>query len=200
MTEQEFKSKVAANITKYRKHSGLTQLSLAEKLNYSDKAVSKWERGESLPDAFMLYTLAELFGVTLNDLADENERRTVDYTPDKQKKHSLITSMAVGLVWLVASIGFLVLKIIGITIFNPTLLFLYAIPVSFIVALVFTCIWWKIPSRAVCVSGLIWSLAVSIFLTFAVENVSYLFISAAILQVLTVLWFVFMAHLKKQHK
>src|SRR5574344_2079628 len=98
---------ISSNIAKYRKHSGLTQLSLAEKLNYSDKAVSKWERGESLPDAFMLYTLAELFGVTLNDLADENERRTVDYTPDKQKKHSLITSMAVGLVWLVASIGFL---------------------------------------------------------------------------------------------
>ena len=197
MTEQSFKTAVAGNISKYRKQSGLTQLALAEKLNYSDKAVSKWERGESLPDAYMLCLMAEIFGVTLNDLVDESEKRIADYTPQKNKKRALITAMSVGLVWLTASVGFFVLKLINLTVLEPALLFLYAVPVSFIVLIVFMCIWWGIVQRAVAVSGLIWTLAVSFVLTFDIKSVSYIFITAAILQVLTALWFALMSHIKK---
>ena len=44
---------LAKNLAYYRKASGLTQLELAEKFNYSDKSVSKWERGEGFPDVFV---------------------------------------------------------------------------------------------------------------------------------------------------
>ena len=55
MEEQEqLKQTVANNIAQLRKSKGLTQLELAERLNYSDKAVSKWERGEGLPDVLVL--------------------------------------------------------------------------------------------------------------------------------------------------
>ena len=57
---------VAKNITELRKQHGMTQLQLAEKLNYSDKAVSKWERGESVPDVAVLVEIAELFSVRLD--------------------------------------------------------------------------------------------------------------------------------------
>ena len=59
---------ISSNIVKYRKESGLTQLELAEKLNYSDKAVSKWERGDGLPDIEVLMRMSEIFGVTVNEL------------------------------------------------------------------------------------------------------------------------------------
>ena len=50
MDDEKLKKQIGANIAAYRKRIGLTQVGLAEKLNYSDKAVSKWERGESAPD------------------------------------------------------------------------------------------------------------------------------------------------------
>ena len=68
MVDENVKYRIGANIAAYRKRDGLTQASLAEKLNYSDKAVSKWERGESVPDVLTLMQLAELFGITVNEL------------------------------------------------------------------------------------------------------------------------------------
>ena len=68
MNDEKLKKQLGANIVAYRKRSGLTQAGLAEKLNYSDKAVSKWERAESMPDLLTLVQLAELFDVTVNDL------------------------------------------------------------------------------------------------------------------------------------
>ena len=62
---------IGKNIAELRKSSGLTQLELAEKLNYSDKSVSKWERGESLPDIVVLKSVADLFEVTLDYLVEE---------------------------------------------------------------------------------------------------------------------------------
>ena len=74
MNDDKLKKQIGANIAAYRKSMGLTQVGLAEKLNYSDKAVSKWERAESVPDVLTLTQLAELFDVTVNDLlVDPNE-------------------------------------------------------------------------------------------------------------------------------
>ena len=81
--ENEFKKIVVENLIYYRKINKLTQLQLAEKLNYSDKAISKWERGESLPDIYILSNIAEIYGITLNDLVMKQE------TPIKQKPKSL---------------------------------------------------------------------------------------------------------------
>ena len=68
MNEDVLKKNVSEKITFYRKAAGLTQLELAEKLNYSDKSVSKWERGDGLPDITVLTNMAELFGVSVDDL------------------------------------------------------------------------------------------------------------------------------------
>ena len=73
MDDEKLKYQIGANIAAYRKRAGLTQLALAEKLNYSDKAVSKWERGESVPDVLTLMQLAAQFGITVNDLLTDPE-------------------------------------------------------------------------------------------------------------------------------
>ena len=73
MDDEKLKYQIGANIAAYRKRAGLTQVGLAEKLNYSDKAVSKWERGESVPDVLTLMQLAAQFDITVNDLLVDPE-------------------------------------------------------------------------------------------------------------------------------
>ena len=59
---------IAGNIAKYRKQLGMTQIDLSEKINYSDKSISKWERGDGIPDVPTLVQLAEVFGVSVDEL------------------------------------------------------------------------------------------------------------------------------------
>ena len=89
MNEEQFKALVAKNLSNYRKINNLTQLDLAEKLNYSDKAISKWERGESLPDLYTLQKIAELYGITLNELCAEKQE------PIKPKKAKKVTGIEI---------------------------------------------------------------------------------------------------------
>ena len=88
---------VAANISALRQDKEMTQLELAEKINYSDKAVSKWERGESLPDLAVLIEVANLFGVTLDYLVSEKHEAAPAVAPmgRKTKNHGFITGMAI---------------------------------------------------------------------------------------------------------
>ena len=112
-TVNELKSVIAQNLIKYRKENGLTQQELAEKLNYSDKSISKWERGEGVPDIYILKQIAELYNITVNDIIG---MKVINNEPapivNKTKNHVLITLMSIGLVWLVATITFAILKII----------------------------------------------------------------------------------------
>ena len=85
MDENKFKENIARNITAYRKRINLTQLQLAERLNYSDKAISKWERAEGVPDTVIMLKLCEIFNVTLNDLVADK--------PKKEKKPTLRNSI-----------------------------------------------------------------------------------------------------------
>ena len=71
MTEQEFRKKLSDNLIKYRKLNGLTQAELADCISYSDKSVSKWERGEGVPDVFVLLNIARLYAVSVSELIGE---------------------------------------------------------------------------------------------------------------------------------
>ena len=72
--EKELREIVTTNLINYRKANNYTQAVLAEKINYSDKAISKWERGESLPDLYTLALLADLYGITIGDLTTKHEK------------------------------------------------------------------------------------------------------------------------------
>ena len=107
---EELKDIVARNLTACRKAAGLTQLQLAEKLNYSDKAVSKWERGESLPDVYVLCELAKLYGVTLDYLVTEHaDKKPALYGREKRRTRILVVAMSCLLVWFIATLVFAML-------------------------------------------------------------------------------------------
>ena len=72
---EDWKQIVAGNLAALRKAQGLTQLQLAEQLHYSDKAVSKWERGESMPDLAVMKQLADFYGIRIDDFLLTPEQR-----------------------------------------------------------------------------------------------------------------------------
>ena len=87
--EQSLEQIVAANLAELRRARGLTQAELAEKINYSDKSVSKWERGDGLPDLKVLTQLAALYGVSLDTFVTENAAQEIEQVQKPKSKLSL---------------------------------------------------------------------------------------------------------------
>lgn len=193
--EEKLKSTIASNLTYYRKQAGLTQLKLAEILNYSDKAVSKWERGEGVPDIFILVQLADLYQISVNDLIGE---RKIIKKASFLKNRILITLLSIALAWLVFVVSFAIVTIIERNTSNDWskwtwVLFIAPLPVSCIIALVFDKIWDEVRwHRFFIVSGIVWTTAlliVSLLLVFDVNFHWVIWFVAATLQILVVLWY-----------
>jgi len=191
MEENEFKKIVAENIAHYRKNMGLTQLQLAEKINYSDKAISKWERAESLPEVYVLQQLATLFGITLNDFLTVGRKPRQSLTT---KARVLISILSAGIVWLVATVIFVLANLIDPNIAFPMwLVFIYAIPASSIVLLVFSLIWGNNRLSFGFVTSLAVGLTLSIYLSLfqSYPHIWYIFISLVPIEILAMFWFIF---------
>ena len=105
---EEMKLAIAKNIAALRQASRMTQLELAEKLNYSDKAISKWERGESIPDVLVLKSIADLFGVSLDYLLetdhDQKPMPSQESPGYRHRNRKVTTTLSVLLVWTCASL------------------------------------------------------------------------------------------------
>ena len=165
---KDIKAVISKNLTELRQRAGMTQLELAERLNYSDKAVSKWERGESLPDISVLLEISNIYGVTLDDLVRE------ETAPAPQKKRDFahrynrgfITGISVLLVWLIAMFCFVLISLIAPQVRFQWLAFLCAVPVSCIVWLVFNSAWFDVRVNYLIVSLLMWSALASLHISF----------------------------------
>ena len=168
---EDIKPIIAKNITALRQGAKLTQSELAEKLNYSDKAVSKWERAESIPDITVLKTIADLFGVPLEYLvrAEHDEapvqQEKTDYAPIIRRNHAVITTLSVLLVWFVATLVYVLFDVITDNITMHYYTFIYAIPASAIVWLVFNSLWFSPRWNYPIISLLMWSALLSVVLT-----------------------------------
>lgn len=185
--DEKLKRILASNIAYYRKQCGLTQDELADMIFYSGKSVSKWERGDGMPDVCVLAALADIFGVTVNDMLSEKPKKRRHAQP--QLKKNIITLMSLALVWLIAALVFFFLRIAAPQVTRAWLVFIAAIPVMFIVAIVLTSLWHPRLVTFGCISGLVWSLALTLHLSFRIENMFLIFVIAAVLQILIVLWY-----------
>ena len=186
MEQGKFREILSKNLVYYRKLNNLTQVELAQKLNYSDKSVSKWERGDGVPDLYVVSTIAKIYGITVDDLLSEHPPK---HPMPFKRKIILIPAMAVGIVWLVASILSFLLKTIFPSAPIGWQVYLYAVPVSCIVAVVFACIWWSLLAQVIAISALIWSVAVSVDVSLAFQNTSLIYIVAMVLQILEIMWY-----------
>lgn len=161
---KELRNIISENLTELRKSKKLTQLELAEKFNYSDKAVSKWENADTLPDIETLQQLCDFYGVTLDYLTHEGSaKEKAQYTLDKAEKQNriLISLLVCSAAWILATVIF-VYTIISVPagdkwhIFWP--IFVWAIPLCALLFLICNRVFWRNKiSYFVALSVMLWS-------------------------------------------
>ena len=193
MEDDKIKARIGSNIAERRKRAGLTQAGLAERLNYSDKAVSKWERGESVPDVLTMMQLAELFGVRVDDLL-QDPALSGSLLAEEPKKplasKRVIQALSTTLVWFVALFFFVVISSFGIP--SSWVAFFYAIPANAIVLLCLRSAWHKYSWNKVLISVIVWGSLASIYVSLRVfldANVWKVFLLGIPGQVAISLWF-----------
>lgn len=193
----DIKENLAQNLTRLRKAEGLTQAELADKLNYSDKAVSKWERGESFPDLYVIKQLADFYCVTIDALISESLFKKPNISQNKGKRRFIIAMCCTGLVWLVAMTCFAFINIINPNIVHTWMAFIYAIPITMVVLLVLTSVWRKKITTGIITSLLVWSTILAVYLTlfYLLKNppsgLWTLFLIGIPLQILIIFWSIY---------
>lgn len=203
MDDEKLKLQIGANIAAYRKRLGMTQAGLAEKLNYSDKAVSKWERGESVPDVLTLLQLAKKLGTTVNDLlVDPNELppqtgavqqamgQVVAKTLKRKANKNIILGLSSILVWFVALLLFVVISSIGIE--KSWLAFFYAVPANAIVLLSLRSAWKDFRWNQGLISAIMWGGLLSLYMSLLVLadiSIPLMFVLGIPGQAAIILWF-----------
>lgn len=154
-------SKITAkNIVALRTAMKMTQLELGEKLRYSDKAISKWERGEAIPDAYVLKEMSDLFGVSVDYLLTPHEERRPLRNSIRRNNRLVISLIAFFGVWAAASLAFTIL--LGLEVCEWRI-FVFALPVSLIVLLVFNSLWGTRMRNYFLIAALVASVFVSIY-------------------------------------
>ncbi len=205
MDAEKLKYQIGHNIATYRKRIGMTQASLAEKLNYSDKAVSKWERGESVPDVITLLQLAEQFEIPVSELlADPNElpgnpvnlERVMTQVSEKALRRKankkVILALSSLLCWFVALFFYVVLSSFDITKPFSLIFFAYAIPSNAIVLLSLRSAWHDFRWNKALISIIVWGSLFSLYITFFVfwrVHIWKLFLLGIPGQLAILLWF-----------
>ena len=174
MNEQDkLINQVAENIAYYRKKMNLTQFELAEKLNYSDKSISKWERAEGIPTVVVLKEICDFFGITLNDITNPKKVK-INY---KMKKRRLIAYFYASIAFVVAVILYGIFNLIDIN-FAAWKLIIYAIPIASLVLFIFSIIWNQRIKTYLYLSSFIWTLALSFYVSISIPNKYMIFIIA----------------------
>ena len=190
---EDIKNIVAKNITELRLLNNMTQMELAEKLNYSDKTISKWERAESSPDISVLVEIANLFGVSLDYLVRaENIEETVKENKHKETKYNrkVISYISESVAWFIAIFAFIITSSITNEATFQWLYFVYALPIVLIVKLVFNSIWFNPRNNYFIISALMWSILAAIHITFLYFkiNVALIYLLGIAGQIVVILW------------
>ncbi len=190
---EQFRKTVAKNIAELRVANGYTQFELGEKINYSDKAVSKWERGESVPDAYVLKKLAGIFEVSVDYLLEEHPDDAKK--PKARNKYKTITQISFLGTYTLAFFVFIVLLLCGI---NEWQIFVYAIPVSMIVLIVENALWGKRILSFLYISALVWGIIASVYVAFLSYNWWLLFLLGIPAEI--IIWLCFRLKSRKRRK
>lgn len=160
----EMKQNVAQNIYYLRTANNMTQSELAAKLNYSDKAVSKWERAEGAPDAFVLHQIGEIFGVSVDYLLkhhSEQEKR-LDTKPVRNLKKQISSTVFWGIIAVAVVLAVLLYLTTGSIYWH---IFIYSVPITCIVQIVLSAVWWHGRGSFIFTSLLVWSILLTVYVS-----------------------------------
>lgn len=184
---KDIKEIIAKNLLSLRKKNGLTQNELAQKLNYSDNTVSRWECAEISPSIETLQKISEVYDIPLTALFEENATELVEKKHKSERVHKLtITLLFVSLVWFIATVVFAY----GEIIFNKNMwtLFIWAVPASFLIMIPFNEVWGTTLYKCLLTSAFLWTTLVSIYLQFLKYNLWLIFIVGIPAQLGIIVW------------
>lgn len=182
----DLKAIVSKNIIYLRTNNKMTQLELGEVLSYSFQAVSKWERGESIPDAYVLKKLSTIFNVSVDYLLSEHDEKELRAVKPHRFDRNVITLITFLGVWTFAITVFAVLWAFG---YVRWMVFIYTLPISLIVLIVLTAIWGNRKNNIYYISFVIWSILAAIYFTFIKLNWWMLFVIGIPAQIIVLLSF-----------
>lgn len=187
MEEKDIKQIIAKNICELRKAHKLTQVELAEKLNYSDKAISRWERGDTLPDIDILIKICNMFGVDFNYLISEETKQKQEKFASKLEIGNRLTLclLAISIVWLAATTIYVYSSIISYE--KCWQIFVWAVPATAFVSIVTNAIWGKKAYSPFLETALVWTLLTAIFITFLTYRMWMIFIIGIPIEIIIVL-------------
>lgn len=185
---EDYKKIIGNNISELRKINKLTQSELAEKLNYSDKAISRWERGDTMPSIEVLCQICDLFNVDLRYLVSKEDIKEKQKFSSKKLISNKVTIalLAISLVWLVATCIYVYSGLS--TQSDLWIIFLWAVPASAILGDVFNIIWGERKYSIITRSVFIWSLLTSFYVQFLHLNIWLIFLLGIPMEVCVILW------------
>lgn len=197
---EDLRKTIGNNLSELRKRRGLTQLELAEKFNYTDRAVSKWENGDTLPDVEILYNLCEFYGVTLDYLTLEHTNYYVKRNDELQLWNKIAISCLVAMiVWGLATIIFVISLLRRHTPLWQS--FVVAVPITALLTLYFNRVYFKNKlTRIICWSVFTWSLIASAYLIIMDHQFWPLFLLGIPAQASILLYFLFKTTSNKEDK
>lgn len=164
MNQSDIRNNFAKNLVDLRKSRNLSQKDLGDKINYSFKNVSKWENGETMPDIYTLYSIAEVFNVKVDDLISNKDN--LIHKSFRKHNHLLITVVSSLLPYVIALTVFIVMHYLSIP--HDYYAFLYGGIVSAITFIVFAAIYYgqKVIKYGVIYLALSISLLIMFYLNF----------------------------------
>lgn len=178
MENEKWRDALKENLGKLRRQASLTQTELGEKLNYSDKSVSKWERGEGIPDLSVLIKLKELYGVSLDELLGLAPASSPKHT----LRHATVLLLEAGVILMCALIAFAAMTVFAPGFHKSYLVFVFALPLIFLCLGISFIRWKKRPWSLGCLSLFIWTTCLTVNLSFSVLNAGLIYTIGGILQ------------------
>lgn len=180
MQLSELKLISASNIIKLRTEAGLTQAELGEKLNYSDKTISKWERGEAIPDAYVLTQMAEIFGVTVDYLLSSHDAwESPEQQAARQEEAGYSVNMIIAIsvlgVWTMALTIFVLFWLFDIILWET---FIVALPVSILTYMVLICVFRRRQHLQFVIAAFVLSMFILLYFTLPMQKPWQLFLIA----------------------
>lgn len=180
------KETVRSNLVKLRKERKWTQMELAEKIGYSDKAISRWETGEVNPDIETLDKLAELYEVDISVFFSEynpKEYKAQTFRANQLGRKIAVWILMVAALWYIGIMVFIYSSTFKMDSSRSWLIFIWLLPITFVLCSCFNVKWGNSALAIVFASLICWSLLTAIYLQFFEYNVYLLFISGVPIQV-----------------
>lgn len=184
---ENVKEIIAANLVSLRKGSRLTQQQLAERLNYSDKAVSRWENAETLPDIETLCKICDIYGVKFEYLLQKEQPKKNPYVVKTNTTGKMfIMFIILCSLWIAATLAYTYVNVIfSVKVWT---IFIWAIPLSAIVCQICNVSFFKNKAfGCVLYSVFAWTSILSLYLQMLKYNTWMLFIVGVPIQAVIIL-------------